>query len=441
MRRVTHFRASLRFTTAAVLVLGLSAGGQALALGERPAPPKAEVAPAKPVAVAQPVKAKPVPKPAAKAHKKDPSRTHPVKKAPVKKPLAAPSVPKPVYTHPSPGMKYDIGHMPVPASVASPVQAGGTAEGLMHPSPALTDAPVLPATMPPEVMASARPGQCFAELKGAPVTEMVDANVMVKPSVKVRREFPARSEWVDEEVVIHQARTQTRHVPATYRLIKETVVISVGGVREELIPAQYEIRSEREMVAPERQEWVFVPAAPTGEKKLTWNGKTPEGQWCLQTLPAQYREVEHRVEIRPSEVRRIELAPVTQVIERRIVDVPAHEEIVEIPAVTGLRKVKKLIEPAHADEVVTDAVYETRKEKREVSPGAPVWSEVLCVKKASVVVVKRIQTALKASGYYKGKPDGVLGQRTTEAMDAYQAANGLPRGAITVAGLKALGVY
>ncbi len=60
-------------------------------------------------------------------------------------------------------------------------------------------------------------------------------------------------------------------------------------------------------------------------------------------------------------------------------------------------------------------------------------------KNASSAMVKSLQNALSAKGYNPGTTDGVMGSRTSSALNAFQKANNLPSG-INDATLKALGI-
>ena len=57
-------------------------------------------------------------------------------------------------------------------------------------------------------------------------------------------------------------------------------------------------------------------------------------------------------------------------------------------------------------------------------------------------VIQRVQEALNAAGYDCGTPDGVAGQKTTAAVNAYQAAKGLNvTGEIDAVLLESLGIW
>jgi len=55
--------------------------------------------------------------------------------------------------------------------------------------------------------------------------------------------------------------------------------------------------------------------------------------------------------------------------------------------------------------------------------------------------VMMMQRALKRAGFDPGPIDGIIGSKTKEAVRAYQKANGLATGAITLETLRSLGIY
>jgi peptidoglycan hydrolase-like protein with peptidoglycan-binding domain len=55
-------------------------------------------------------------------------------------------------------------------------------------------------------------------------------------------------------------------------------------------------------------------------------------------------------------------------------------------------------------------------------------------------VIAKIQDALNNSGYQAGKPDGVLGKGTKNALDKFQRDNSLATGGLTYETLDALKV-
>ena len=126
-------------------------------------------------------------------------------------------------------------------------------------------------------------------------------------------------------------------------------------------------------------------------------------------------------------------------VSREVVAQPP--QVVEdlIPAEFGSVTKQVLVTPAREDVTVIPATYKT-VEKRVVTGGGGLeWREVLCDTNTSRSEVAEIQRALTAAGY-NAPDDGEFGPGTLRAMEAYQRANGLPVGYLTVSTVQSLGV-
>ena len=68
------------------------------------------------------------------------------------------------------------------------------------------------------------------------------------------------------------------------------------------------------------------------------------------------------------------------------------------------------------------------------------WQGILCETNTTANVVSDLQRALKAKKFNITKIDGVYGPETKAAVQAYQRANKLNEGALTLKTLKSLGL-
>jgi peptidoglycan hydrolase-like protein with peptidoglycan-binding domain len=110
-----------------------------------------------------------------------------------------------------------------------------------------------------------------------------------------------------------------------------------------------------------------------------------------------------------------------------------------VPAVFEDVPVQRLVTPERQETIVVPATYKT-VEKRTVTGGGTVeWREVLCDSNATTAKIAEVQRALAAKGY-KVQADGAFGPATLKAMEAYQKANGLPVGYLTISTVESLGL-
>ena len=321
----------------------------------------------------------------------------------------------------------------------------------------------------------ARPGACYSRLLIPPKFDTYTDHVVTRQARTETRNVPEVAQMVEKDVMVQPAHTVRHTVAAVTHTEMVTEVVRPATVHDEAVPAQYETRVQHVMVAPERREWVKSAGYATGaalvtpgdhepvryraDGTLSWPGKdggavVPASQetadylqrgsaqaiWCLQVIPAVYRDQSVRVEITPATVRRVEVPAVTRQVSHIVVDVPEHVVEDTVPPVFEKRRVKEVITPAHTESVDVPAVYHDETKTHVTDEARPVWREVLCQKNASPAVITDIQKALAAKGYDPGAIDGHIGSKTVSAMQKFEADNNLPQGQISIEAVKALGV-
>jgi len=321
----------------------------------------------------------------------------------------------------------------------------------------------------------ARPGACYSRLLIPPKFDTYTDHVVTRQARTETRTVPEVAQMAEKDVMVQPARTVRHTVAAVTHTEMATEVVRPATVRDEAVPAQYETRIQHVMVSPERQEWVKSAGYATGaalvtpgdhepvryraDGTLTWPGKdgnavipaseqtaeylrrgSAQPIWCLQVIPAVYRDQQVRVEVTPATVRRVEVPAVTRQVSHVVVDVPEHVVEETVPPVFEKRRVKEVITPAHTETVEVPAVAHDETRTRVTDEARPVWREVLCQKNASPAVIADIQKALAAKGYDPGAIDGHIGSKTVSAMQKFEADNNLPQGQISIEAVKLLGV-
>jgi peptidoglycan hydrolase-like protein with peptidoglycan-binding domain len=84
-------------------------------------------------------------------------------------------------------------------------------------------------------------------------------------------------------------------------------------------------------------------------------------------------------------------------------------------------------------------VRRTERLRRIVTPARTEWREVLCGTNATKARLAEVQRALNARGFQTAS-DGVFGPQTLQSMEAFQRANNLAVGYLTIETVNALGV-
>ena len=139
---------------------------------------------------------------------------------------------------------------------------------------------------------------------------------------------------------------------------------------------------------------------------------------CLIETPAQYKTV-----------------------TRRVVKTPAATRKVEIPAEHKTLKVRKLVTEAQEKRIKIPEEYKTVQLKELDKDGYMEWRSILCETNMTGARISQIQSALKKAGYDPGRVDGVIGENTIAAVNAFQKDKGLPVDRyLNIETLKVLGV-
>ncbi len=293
---------------------------------------------------------------------------------------------------------------------------------------------------PPE----AQPGQCFARVLIPETTQIITEEVVDQPERSEIKVIQAQYETVTETVVVKEATTQYRVVPATYETVTEQVVVEAEKTEKIVIPATIESYTEQVLVRPAYTTWKpgagLYGRGNAGFGPGTTNTTATTGELlCKVEVPAEYTTVT-RTRVATPETTDVRVIPARyETVTKQVVSQPAQviEDI--IPAVTETVQVRKMVSPAREEVIIIPATYKTI-EKREVTGGGGVeWRQVLCDTNTSSAQIAAVQTALTAAGY-SVPADGVFGGATLTAMEAYQRANGLPVGYLTVSTVESLGL-
>lgn len=268
----------------------------------------------------------------------------------------------------------------------------------------------------------------------------VEKRVMVKePSFRME-EVPAQYEWVEEKVVDEPAHTIWKkgegpiqkideatgeimclvEVPATYKTLRKRVEKSAATTRRIEIPAEYKTVKVRELVADATESKRDIPATyktveitkKVSDNEFIWHEVHDKSESrhtrtgnkiCLTESPAQYKTV-----------------------TRKVVKTPAAVHKVEIPAETKTIKVRKMVSEPQEKRFAVPAEYKTVTERQLDKEGFMEWRSILCKTNMTGSRITQIQEALKREGFNPGPIDGVVGEETIAAVNAFQKAKGLP---------------
>ena len=277
-------------------------------------------------------------------------------------------------------------------------------------------------------------GECYARVLTPARYETRNETIQtVAPSQRIQT-TPARYENTTQRVVNRAESSRLEVIPATYTTVTETIVVQEASTRYETLPATYRNVTEQILIRAAHTEW--KKGKGPIQKIDTLTGEI----MCLVEVPATYRTITKRVLDTPTSVRTIEIPAKTQTITRRIIDQAATTRSIVIPATYKNVHIHKLVTPASQQTIELPGKTQTISKRIKVADSHLEWRSILCETNTTRGVIQRLQQALKGEGYNPGPIDGVLGSETLSATNAYQKANNLASGQLTIDTLKKLGV-
>lgn len=280
----------------------------------------------------------------------------------------------------------------------------------------------------------AKPGECYAKVLVPAKYDVVTEKVLKREASDKISVIPARFEWVEERILIKEAGESVEVVPTKYRWVEERVMVEPATTRLVPVPAQFETVTERVLDRPEQTTW------KKGRGPIERiDGNTGE-ILCLVVEPATYKTISRTVVKTPASTRQVDVPPVYKTVRKQVVDSPASVVKKPTRAEYSTIRVRKMIEPPKENRVSLPAEFQTVTKRVKVSNERMSWQPILCETNVDAEVVEKIQRALDGKGFSPGDIDGVLGSETLSAVEAYQRANNLARGGVTMETLKALDV-
>ena len=289
--------------------------------------------------------------------------------------------------------------------------------------------------------ADAAPGSCYARVLIPETYEITTEQVPDAPERTEVRIIPAVYETVTEKVLIKEGAVIYRTEPPVYQIETEQLLEVPERTETVVIPAEYETFTENVLVRPAYVTWkpgtglYGRPAGATGETVTTATGEL----LCRVEVPAQYDTVTRR-RLKSPERLETKVTPARyRTIERQVMREPAKVVEEVVPPEYAEIPVQRLVTPEQQETVVVPATYRTIEKRRVIGGGELEWREVLCDSNATPEKIAEVQQALAGKGYAV-QADGVFGPATLTAMEAYQKANGLPVGYLTISTVESLGV-
>lgn len=285
-----------------------------------------------------------------------------------------------------------------------------------------------------------------------PEFEWVEEKVLIKEASEKLVEVPAQYDVITEKVLESPAYTTWKkgrglnekvdnatgeimclvEVPAKYKTIEKRVLKTPVSVKKVEIPAEYKTVKVKRLVKPAQEQRAAIDAEHqmvekrirVSDARISWepdgaagDGKVTGKTLCLAEVPAKYKT-----------------------ITKQVIKSKAAVEKVAVPSKIKTMRMSKLVAPASEKRTPIPAKHQIVPKRSKVSDARQEWRPVLCETNTTKELVLQIQRALESAGFNAGVPDGVLGNATMRAIDAYQRKHNLPTGGLTLQTIEKLGI-
>lgn len=278
-------------------------------------------------------------------------------------------------------------------------------------------------------------GQCwvYAQVKPRPVQRSLE--IVVKDSVNKISVTPAQLRDGFTQVVTREGTKTYRIEPPTYKEVSEQVMVRPEVTRYVVVPAVYEEREET--VTLEEAKTVLDTCRTAGTRYAQNTGVMA---FCAREVPAKQEVIKVKELVEPETVQ-AEIEPAEyKTITRWVVDTPAQaiEEAID-PELIELATAE-MIKPVQATQVILPEVKKEMQVTRFEGTARIVSRQAVCDSDITAELITKVQYSLARRGFSPGRVDGLLGTRTLGGLTAFQEANGLAVGALTLESLAALEV-
>ncbi len=285
-----------------------------------------------------------------------------------------------------------------------------------------------------DLFPNAKVGECYAKVWVPATYNTRNEQVLAREAGEHVEVIPAKYEWVTEKVLVKEASERLEIVPAKYDWVTEKVLVKEASKKLVPVAAEYKWETERVLVKPAHTVW------KKGRGPIEKVDNSTGEIVCLVEVPATYKDVKKRVQVKPETTKEIEIPAEYKTVKKRVVVEEAQTRTVEIPAEYETVKIRKMVTPPSTKTTPIEAQYETVTVREKVSEGKMEWRQILCETNMGSGVVLKLQRALDSKGFNPGPIDGIYGTKTQAAVIAYQKKNNLASGELTMATLKSLGI-
>ncbi len=270
------------------------------------------------------------------------------------------------------------------------------------------------------------PTQCSSELLRPAIFRTEPLKVLVYDSSATYSNIPAEMVWSETKIQIEPARYAQETEPAQYEEVQET--IETERMRSELYatPTQYQKIVREIFIKPEYKHWKFGCLANSNVS-------------CLETIKAELVKIPTEVIKQPAQIHQRKIPAKTLKIKRKKLIKPGKGSGSILPARYTTIKLIRVSKPWKIISSLVPAQYETITVQRKLRDAQILTMPIACANTLTPEQIRRIQQALLQAGHSLSL-SGVLDTATIAALHAFQKANQLAIGGLSLETLRKLGL-
>ncbi len=279
-----------------------------------------------------------------------------------------------------------------------------------------------------------KPGECYARVMIPPNKITKEKAITVKEASETLTVTQAEYRWATKQIEVEAASERVEVTPAQFEMVTRTVVIEPEREVVEALPPVFETVEEDVLVRPAYTKWK-KGSGPIQKIDLA-TGEI----MCLVTVPAEYEKVKRQVVRIPARTVVKKIPARTEEIKVKVMTAAPQVRRIQIPAKTKEMRVLEMVRDWSQEVQKAPAETVMMTETVKVEPQRMEWRPILCETNSKPGLVRELQVRLRGEGFDPGRIDGRLGPATLSALSAYQRANGLAEGNVTIETLETLGI-
>jgi peptidoglycan hydrolase-like protein with peptidoglycan-binding domain len=280
---------------------------------------------------------------------------------------------------------------------------------------------------PFEAPPDGRPGECFARVMVPAQYDTVTEQIVVDEGGARIQVTPPQFAAQTQQYLVREAGVRYEVRQPVYRTVTEQVMVRPGHQVLQVVPGEYRNVTEQVQISEPRLAW--KPGTSLASRAGVRVTQTHQGEvYCLVEEPGETQSVSRRVQVRPEQVRAVNVPAMYQTVTREVMVDPGGVREVPVPPRYGNLTIQQLVRPAgQTSQPIPQRMGQVSR-RVQVSAESFRWVKVLCETNATPAAISEVQTLLHDQGYFQGQVTGRVDRGTETAIAQYQQRMNIPHG-------------